>query len=203
MEETQNNLSPEQVENVLLKEDTSNLDQKFEVAYKLNEYVQDLIVFSDQKANFITTINLGLLAGNFAILASSFYALKKILSDLTFSSGLFIGIYAIYVISIVIFQWISFSKSIGVVQPNTHNTSKKPSIFFFKEIAVQNHEDFKKKFFNKSGSEFLDDLIYQAFDKSVICQSKFNLVDSSIMFLKINLALTVLHPFINLYINLK
>lgn len=192
-----------QVADIPLKENETDLAQKFEVAYKLNEYIQDLIVFADRKANFITTINLGLLAGNFAIFASNFVVLKKVLSDSAFNSGLFIGIYAIYVISILLFQWVSFSKSIGVVQPNTLNTSKKPSIFFFKEIAAQNHEDFRTKFSTKSESDFLDDLVYQAFDKSVICESKFDLVNSSILFLKINLVLTILHPFINLYLNLK
>jgi Family of unknown function (DUF5706) len=191
------------VENAPIIEDVGHIKPKFDLANKINDSIQSLIAFADQKANFIITVNLGLLAGNFALLSTNYPSLKNILKDHSFNGGLILAVYLIFIITILIFQWLSFSKAISVVKPNMNNASKKTSIFYFTEIASSNHDDFLLKFINKEDKDFLDELVYQIYDKGCICKNKFALVGDSIAFLKINLFLTILHPFINLFINLN
>ena len=158
-------------------------------------------MFADQKANFIITLNLWLLAWNFALLSSNYSEIESLMQSNTKESWVILSIYAIYIVLILLFQWLSFNKAISVVTPKTVNESKKSSVFFYEEIARQNSEDFRLKYIWKSESEFLDELVYQIYDKASICKGKFDMVGGSVQWLKLNLLLTILHPIINLFIS--
>ncbi len=189
------------IDNDIKKPTEVNSKDKIEIWHKIHEHAQNLITFADQKANFIITLNLWLLAGNFALLSSNYSEIGRLITANTKESWIILSVYAIYIVLVLLFQWLSFNKAISVVTPKTVNESKKSSVFFYGEIARQNSEDFRLKYIWKSESEFLDELIYQIYDKALICKSKFEMVDSSVLWLKINLFLTILHPIINLFIN--
>lgn len=182
--------------------DDGNLRPKFETSYKLNEYFQGLIQFSDQKASFIISLSLGLLAGNLAIISYNITNLKSLLISFQFKDGVILSLYLVLILAIIILQWLVFNNAISVVTPSITNQSKKTSIFFFGEVASLNHEDFQKKLLDKKESEVLDDLIYQIYDKACIAKIKFQLVTKSTTILKLLLILTIAHPFINILLNL-
>lgn len=179
-----------------------DLTLKLDTWYKLNEHFQSLIVFADTKANFIISLSLWLLAWNLAILSYNVSVLQKLIHSFNFMSWVAITTYLMLIIAIVILQWIVFNNSISVVIPNGNNASKKTSVFYFGEVASLNHEDFKNKFLWKEQSELMDDLIYQVYDKAFIVKSKFELISKASNGLKVLLMLTVLHPIINIFLNL-
>jgi hypothetical protein len=175
---------------------------KFQTAYKLNEYFQDLIVFADQKANFIISLSLGLLTGNLAIIAYNIQSIDKLINSFQFFDGVVITSYLALITAIIVLQWLIFNRAVSVVSPNTKRASKKTSIFFFGEVASLNHEDFMKKFNNKNEGEVLEDLVYQVYDKACIAKYKFDTISKSTLSLKILLVLTIIHPFVNIVINI-
>lgn len=189
-------------ERVTRPTENSEITLQTETSYKLNDHFQWLIVFADQKASFIISLSLWLLAWNIAIISYNLTILQSAIKKNDFSDWIMLALYIIFIISIIILQWLVFHKSVEVVVPVTKNESKKTSIFYYWEVAKSNHEDFRNKIICKKMSDILDDLIYQVYDKAFVADKKFELVSYATTLLKILVWLTILHPFIYLVINL-
>lgn len=180
----------------------NDAQKQIETWYKLNDHFQWLIIFADQKASFMISLSLWLLAWNIAIISYNLNTLQDAIKSFEFSDGVQLALYIIFILAIIVLQRLVFHHSVNVVVPSTRNESKKSSIFYHWEVAKLNHEDFRSKMLWKNEVDILNDVIYQAYDKAFIAEKKFSLVWTSTTLLKVLVGLTILHPFIYLIINL-